>query len=317
MEQASPSSGTPPHLEGAILVTGGTGLIGRRLLQALAQRHPGCRLHVLSRRDRSASNDATLRFFRWSPDEGPLDPKALEGVGTVLHLAGETVAQRWTPAVRTRIRQSRIDGLAWIQQACEKQGLQPRVISASAIGGYASSAEPQDETAPLGQGFIESVVKDWEAAAQSLGALGGGHVCLRLGLVLTPEGGVLQRLLPVYRMGLGAPLSPGTQWQSWIHIDDVLGLFLHALESPDWTGAYNAVSPNPIRQSDFSADLARALRRPHWMPPVPRAALRLLYGEAAHALLASHRIQPTRTRSEGYVFQHVELRDALSSLLHP
>lgn len=316
MEESPRPPGMQRNPEGAILITGGTGLIGRRLVQALSQRHPQRRLHLLSRRDQPAVHGSNRYFFAWSPDHGTLDPRALEGVNTVLHLAGETVAQRWTPAVRARIRHSRIGGLTLIQKMCEEQGLCPRVVSASAIGGYASSPDLQDEHAPFGQGFIETVVADWESAAQSLGALGGGHVCLRLGLVLTPKGGVLGRLLPLYRMGLGSPLSPGTQWQSWIHIDDVVGLFLHALDTPDWSGAYNAVSPHPVRQANFSAELAGALRRPHWLPRVPRIALRILYGEAAHALLASHRIQPARTESEGYAFQHPHLKEALAHLLH-
>ena len=159
------------------------------------------------------------------------------------------------------------------------------------------------------------MVRDWEAAAASIGALGGGHVALRTGLVLAGGGGVLGKLVPLYRLELGSPLSPGTQWQSWIHVEDLVSLFMTAMDKTAWEGPFNAVSPNPIRQQAFSRSLARALGRPHILPSVPQWAIRLMCSEAANALLASHRILPARTLAAGFEFQYENLDLALQTIL--
>jgi len=254
-------------------------------------------------------------MFGWSPSKGELDPAALDGVTGVFHLAGETVAQRWTPKVRQRILTSRIDALDLIREACETIGNAPRLVSASAIGWYPDSPESMTESDPAGSGFIADIVQAWERAAHRFGALGGQHVSLRIGLVLSPNGGVLAKLLPLYRLGLGSPLAPGTQWQSWVHIDDLVSLFLHSMGTPGLEGAYNAVSPNPVTQRQFSQALAGALGRPHFLPAVPRFVLRAVFGEAAEALLASNRVEPKRTLDSGFEFEHALLPAAMASLL--
>jgi len=309
---------SPFRLPKVVLITGATGLVGRALVQRIAQTDPEVELRLLSR---SAQGVLTLegtkiRAFLWSPSDGFLDAEALHNVECVVHLAGETVAQRWTPSVKDSIRSSRIDGLKLITEACTSLDMAPRVISASAIGGYRSSDQVQSESASFGEGFIEHVVRDWEMAIRTLGDLGGGHVALRIGLVLTPNGGVLQRLLPVYRLGLGSPLAPGEQWQSWVHIDDLTRMLVQAMAQRHWSGAYNAVGPHPLKQRQFSEGLAQALGRPHFMPKVPKWALRMVFGSAASALLASHRITPQGLTDEGFEFQHPEFVEALKDLLH-
>jgi uncharacterized protein len=256
-----------------------------------------------------------VHAFGWNPDKGQLDPRALDGVEQVLHLAGAPVAQRWSPAARAQIRTSRIDALEQLRAACLERGMAPRIISASAIGFYGPSAEWRTETDDGGSGFLAEVVRDWETAARRFGDLGGGHVIARIGLVLAAEGGVLDRLLPIYRLGLGAPLASGEQWQSWIHIEDLARLFHSALHSTQWTGTYNAVSPQPAQQRDFSKALANAVHRPHFFPNVPAWALRLRFGEAAEALLSSHRIRSTRLVDVGFELQHPALRAALGDIL--
>ncbi|MGB1072885.1 MAG: TIGR01777 family oxidoreductase [Flavobacteriales bacterium] len=313
MDEGLSPSGFPRR----VLITGATGLVGRALLRRLSLDRPETEIRLLGRSARGIREweGIPVQGFGWNPVDGALDAAALDGVDCIVHLAGETVAQRWSPAVKGSIRDSRIASLSLLEQACRRVNVAPRLVSASAIGWYPSADHVQRESDPVGSGFIAEVVRDWEAAAASLGALGGGHAALRTGLVLATGGGVLGKLVPLYRLGLGSPLSPGTQWQSWIHIDDLVSLFLASMEQRQWEGAFNAVSPNPIRQQAFSRSLAQALGRPHILPSVPQWAIRLLYGEAANALLASHRILPARTLAAGFKFQHENLDVALQDIL--
>lgn len=298
-----------------ILITGASGLVGTALIQRLQQTHPGRPVHVLSRRpdEVERSIGGTVRAFGWSPSEGTLDHEALEGVGHIVHLAGEPVAQRWSAETKQRIRDSRTGALHLLKTACVGASFRPRIISASAVGLYGSAADVKTEASPAGRGFLADVVQEWEDAAIGLGNLGGGHVALRIGLVISANGGVLKRLLPIYRMGLGAPLASGTQFQSWIHIDDLVNLFITALDRQDWSGAYNAVAPKAVSQQEFSQTLAEVLRRPHFFPNVPASALRLWFGDAAEALLASHNVHPKRLLEAGFKFQFPLLNAALKN----
>lgn len=300
-----------------ILITGATGLVGTALIRALRDRRPGQPIRIMTRRPHAgmAVGGVPVEGFGWNAEQGPVDPGALRDVGHVIHLAGEPVAQRWSAAARERILESRIGTLDRLRAACLEAGVAPRLLSASAMGAYAQGPEALSESGGQGRGFLADVVRDWEDAALRFGALGGREVRLRIGLVLSPEGGVLNKLMPLYTWGLGAPLSPGTQWQSWIALDDLVSLFLHALDHPDWEGAFNATAPHPVMQRDFSRTLARTMGRPHFLPPVPAWALRLRFGEAAEALLASHRVLPTRALEHGFVFRHGHLDDALGALL--
>lgn len=314
IEQADSSSSRSLS---TVLVTGASGLVGRYVVRRLHEEHPLAKIRILGRNASGVRelDGIPVLGFHWDPDVGQLDPKALLGVDGLVHLAGETVAQRWTSSVKARIRSSRIDSLSLIEAACREHALAPRVVSASAIGWYPSKNAAQDESMPAATDFLAEVVQDWEAAAAALGSLGGGHVSLRIGLVLSADGGVLGKLLPLHRLGLGSPLAPGTQWQSWVHVDDLTDMILQGLSANAWEGSVNAVSPNPVSQREFSRTLARVLRRPHVLPAVPRFAIRLLYGEAAHALLASHRITPARALASGFAFRHANLEEAMRHLL--
>lgn len=307
MEYASPT--TP------LLLTGATGLVGSALIARIHREQPNRSIRVLTRRPSTVRTigGAEVKPYAWSPVDGELDLQALEGVQHVVHLAGEPVAQRWTPAARARILRSRVDGLNLLTEASRSLGMAPRIITASAIGWYPSGEEWCREGDPAGPGFLAEVVTQWEAAAARLGGLGGGHVALRIGLVLSAQGGILERLLPLYRWGLGAPLASGRQWQSWVHIGDLTGMFMRALQEDSWSGAYNAVAPEPIRQRAFSQALAAALGRPHILPPVPAWALGLRFGEATAALTASHRVEPVRFTEAGFSYRYPELSAALAA----
>lgn len=300
-----------------ILITGASGLVGSALITALHKTQPNRPIHVLSRKPAALENIAgcPVKAFGWSPSEGWLDEAALEGISHIVHLAGEPVAQRWSKATRARIRESRTGALHLLKTACQRASLAPRIVSASAVGLYGSSPEIKTEESPSGEGFLADVVNEWESAAAELGKLGGGHVVFRIGLVISTHGGFLPRLLPIYRFGLGAPLASGAQFQSWIHIADLVQMLATALERPDWNGAYNAVAPEAVSQQEFSQTLAAVLRRPHFFPHVPAWALRLWFGEAAEALLASHQVQPSRLKEAGFSFAFPTLEGALKNIL--
>lgn len=298
-----------------LLLTGATGLVGNALVARIHAEQPDRPIRILTRRPSGAMTigGTAVSSFAWSPLQGELDHRALEGVEQVVHLAGEPVAQRWTPAARQRILGSRIDGLNLLAEAARSMDVAPRIISASAIGWYPSGEEWCTEGDAAGSGFLAEVVSQWEAAATRFGALGGGHVALRIGLVLSAQGGMLERLMPLYRWGLGAPLTSGRQWQSWVHIDDLTNMFMRAIVDDSWSGAYNAVSPHPVRQSAFSLSLAQAMGRPHFLPPVPGWVLQLRFGAATAALTASHRVRPERILEAGFTFRYPELAAALAA----
>ncbi|MCL4401678.1 MAG: TIGR01777 family oxidoreductase [Acidobacteria bacterium] len=289
-----------------ITISGASGFIGRRLTVGLqAQGHS---VHILSRR---AGSGATA----WNPLEGPPPAASLEGADAVVHLAGEPVAQRWTPEAKERIRGSRVTGTRNLVSGLARLERRPGVlISASAIGYYgARGDELLTEASPPGRGFLAGVCAEWEREAEAAGALGMRVVQLRIGIVLAAHGGALARMLPAFRLFAGASLGPGTQWMSWIHLDDLCGLIEHALVSPI-RGPVNGASPNPVTNREFTRTLASALGRPAVFR-IPAFALRAIFGEMAGVLLDSQRVFPEAARKAGFVFQYPEFPVALRKLL--
>ena len=301
-----------------MLITGASGLVGRALLRRLSQNQPRTEIRLLGRSARGIREweGIPAQGFGWNPAEGALDASALDGVDCIVHLAGETVAQRWSPAVKGRIRDSRIAALSLLEQACRRGNTAPRLVSASAIGWYPRPTTSNANRTPSAPGSSpRSSGIGRPRPPRSAPSEGATSPCAP-DSSSPPAEEVLGKLVPLYRLGLGSPLSPGTQWQSWIHIEDLVSLVMTAMEKTEWEGAFNAVSPHPIRQQAFSRSLAGALGRPHMLPAVPQWAIRLIYGEAAHALLASHRILPARTLAAGFEFQHQNLDAALRDILH-
>jgi uncharacterized protein (TIGR01777 family) len=304
-----------------VIISGGSGLIGRALTRALLTAgHP---VTWLTRRaaDGALPGDlAQVKQVNWDPSgQTPLPPSTLSGARAIIHLAGSTVAQRWTERAKQSILRSRVDSTRALISALEALPREERpavFIGGSAIGWYPNGDAPQDETAPHGDGFLADVVVAWEAEESRAAALGLRTAIVRTGLVLAPDGGMLEKLLPLYRLGLGSPVGQGNQWQSWIHIDDLVRLFLHILHNDEAQGVYNGVAPtgSAVRQADLSAALARALGRPHFMPAVPTFALRLLYGEMADTILASQHIVPAAAESDGFEWNHRTIDSALRSM---
>jgi uncharacterized protein (TIGR01777 family) len=289
-------------------ITGGSGFIGSLLIPVLTTGG-----HRVSRFVRRAAAPGEVE---WDPDRGELDPARLKGMHAIIHLAGENLAVRWTAARKRAIRESRERGTALIAQAMAQASQGPRIlISASAIGYYGDRGdETLSEASAPGTGFLPEVVVAWEAAARTAEAAGVRVVRLRIGLPLHPRGGLLARMLPPFRLGLGGRLGRGRQWMSWIGADDLLAAFHHALVRDDLRGAVNATAPNPERNAELTRALARVLGRPAPFR-VPPALLELRFGELATEVLASARVLPEALIRSGFRFRHPELADALGHLL--
>jgi hypothetical protein len=242
----------------------------------------------------------------------------MEGLDAVVHLAGEGIAaRRWSSSQKEEIRRSRVAGTATLAEALAKLERPPKtLVCASAIGIYGDRGdEALDETSAPGSDFLASVCQEWEAAAAPAAARGIRVVNLRLGIVLTPRGGALAKMLLPFRMGAGGKVGSGEQWMSWVSIEDVVGAIHAALFDARARGAVNVVAPNPVRNRDFAKILGRVLRRPA-IAPLPAPAVSLVFGEMGRALLlASQRVAPMRLRELGFEFAHPDLEGALRFLL--
>jgi uncharacterized protein (TIGR01777 family) len=292
-----------------VLITGASGVIGSVLAPVLTT--GGHSVRRLTRGAPSREGE-----YRWDPTAGRIDPEALAGLDAVVHLAGETVAPRWSAAKKERIRRSRVDGTRMLSEALAKLARPPRVlVCASASGYYGDRGDEEltEQSAP-GEGFLAEVVRAWEAAARPAEEAGIRVVRLRFGIVLSSAGGALRAMLIPFRLGAGGRFGSGRQWVSWISIDDLVGAVHHALFAEDLTGVANAVAPNPVTNGEQARTLGRVLGRPTPFP-VPATILRLALGEFTQELLASRRVLPQRLVGTGYEFRHPELEQALRHLL--
>lgn len=260
----------------------------------------------------------TATEIAWDPAAGRLDAGALDGVDAIVNLAGANIAGgRWTPARRRLIFDSRTTTSRTLLAAMQRMSRKPAVyVSASATGFYGSRGDGilTEESAP-GRGFLADVCCAWEAHAAEIARLGVREARTRFGMVLAAEGGALAKMLPLFRAGLGGRLGDGRQWMSWVAIEDAIAALVHAIENPRVSGACNVTAPEPVRNAEFTAALARALHRPA-MVPAPAWALRLAFGEMAdEALLGSTRAVPARLESQGFPFRHPRVEDALRATL--
>ena len=296
-----------------ILVTGATGMVGRTLLPLL--KNNGHEVFALTRNPKTAGVRLPIacQIIRWDPLSHISPPGFPENIDAVIHLCGEGIADgRWTHKRKQEIYDSRVLSTRNLLNLFVKSKLFPKVwISASAIGYYKTSNHPAlDETSPPDDGFLANVCKDWETETFKADALGIRTLTLRLGMILGHDGGVTAKMLPLFRMGLGGPLGGGNQCMSWIHVRDVAGLILAALENPDYQGPLNAVSPYPATNREFTDVLAKILKRPAIFP-VPAFALKLFFGEMSHLLLASQNISAQKAIGLGYRFVYPKLKIAL------
>jgi len=294
-----------------ILVTGASGLVGSALASSLTSTGHG--VTRLVRRQLHSGEKAA----RWDPLAGTIDASAFEGVDAVVHLAGENIAERWTAAKKVNIRDSRIKGTQVLCEALARLASPPKVlVSASAIGYYGDRGEePLSEESAPGRGFLAEVCRVWEATTEPARQTGLRVVQLRFGVVLSPAGGALAKILPPFRLGLGGMLGSGRQYMSWIALDDAIGAIQHAIVTDSLQGPINAVAPQAVTNQEFTKTLGKVLGRPT-VVPLPAFATRVMFGEMAdELLLASARVQPAKLLASGYRFRYPELEGALRHLL--
>jgi uncharacterized protein (TIGR01777 family) len=294
-----------------VTLTGATGLIGTAIVNALLER--GDAVTVLSRdpqRARAALGD--VEAHAWQPLREPAPAAALNGRDAVVHLAGESVAQRWTDEARRAIRESRETGTRNLVAGIAAAEPRPAaLVSASAVGYYGPRGDERiTEDAAAGDDFLAEVCATWEREAARAAEHGLRVAVLRTGVALDQQGGALAKMLPFFRLGIGGPVAGGHQYMPWIHADDIVGLYLTAVDDAGWEGAINACAPEPVTNRDFSRALGRALHRPAFAP-VPGLAVRALYGDMADIVTTGQRAVPARALERGYAFRHTDLEQAL------
>jgi len=294
-----------------VVVTGSSGLIGSALRGALER--AGHRMVPMVR------SGATGDGVQWDPDRGAVDAGGLEGMGAVVHLAGEGIgSKRWNEAQKAKIRDSRVRGTSLLAETLAKLANPPKVLlSGSAVGIYGDRGdEVVTENSRAGRGFLAEVCVAWEAAAAPAKEAGIRVNHLRTGIVLSGRGGALPKMLTPFKLGLGGRLGSGSQWMSWISIEDEVGAIVHLLGDDARGGPVNLTAPNPAPNADFTKALGRALGRPAVLP-VPKLGLKALLGGemAEEMLLGGQRVLPTRLLDSGYTFAHPDLPDALRTAL--
>jgi hypothetical protein len=292
-----------------ILVSGSSGLIGSALLPAL--KASGYEVVCLGRGQPGNGR------IGWDPAR-PLAPELVSGFDAVIHLAGESIASRWTESKKKAIRDSRVLGTRHLAEALARAASPPRVlISASAIGFYGDRDDEilREDSSSGGRGFLPEVCREWEAAAGPAVQAGIRTAFLRTGIVLSADGGALKQMLPPFRMGLGGKIGSGRQWMSWIDLHDEIGAILHILTNESLRGPVNSVSPHPVTNAEFTKTMASVLSRPAIFP-MPAFAARLVFGQMGdELLLGSQRVEPAKLLASGYAFQKPDLRLALSEIL--
>jgi uncharacterized protein (TIGR01777 family) len=294
-----------------ILITGGTGMVGTHLSDMLIDL--GYEVAHLSRKPDKHSH---YRAFRWDIESGYIDEAAFQYADCIVHLAGASVAEgKWTKERKREIMESRVASTSLLYKYLSTHEHHiSTFIAPSAVGIYgdAGAKSVGEETEPA-HDFLAEVCQQWEAAEIQLRALGIRTPIFRIGLVLSDQGGALPSIAKPIKMMTGAALGSGEQWMSWIHIDDLCRLFIEAIENETFTGTYNAVSPNPVTNDEFTHTLANVLDKPLVLPHVPAFALKLVLGEMADVVLASQRVSADRILQKGFRFEYPELKDALES----
>ena len=298
-----------------VLVTGATGLVGTALLQYLETSNQWqCRYLT---RSKNAKTLHGADAFYWDPNQFEVQDGALEGVNAIINLAGATVANRWSKRYKAEILSSRVNGLKTLNRALSnsKHSVK-RLVSASAIGFYKSDFDNSytEASTQSDPGFLSEVVQRWEAEADHFESLNISVSKLRFGIVFSTRGGALPKLMQPTSIGLGAALGAGEQWQSWIHIEDLVRAIIHSLDSKN-EGVYNVVSPYPEKAIVISERLAGVMKRPFWLKRSPECMIKLLLGEMSEMVLQSQKVVPERLLNDGFEFHYPNLIEALTDLI--
>jgi len=297
-----------------ILITGATGLVGQELCRQLL--NEGIAINYLTTSPEKVEDKQNYKGFVWDAETGQIDTACLEGVTSIVHLAGASIAERWTDSYKKVILESRTKTAELLFKTLQTTPNQvEQFVSASAIGAYPSSkskiyTENFEEYNP---GFLGTIVEAWEKAADRFKELNLKVAKVRVGVVLAKNGGALEKLLQPIKAYVGAPLGDGKQWQSWIHLEDLAGIFKTVIVNKE-EGVYNAVAPNPVTNKTLTKEAAQLLNKPLILPNVPPFALKLLLGEMAAVVLESQKVSSEKTETI-YDFKYKHLHDALANLL--
>ena len=293
------------------LITGATGLVGQHIVNQCEEQN--IVVHYLTTSKSKIQTTDSYKGFYWNPSENYIDTKVFEGVSVIIHLAGATIAKRWTKSYKKTIIDSRVKTIALLKKALSTtQHSITHFISASAIGIYESSlVEFHGENSPyLGEGFLAYVVKAWEAATDSISELNIDIAKVRIGLVLHEKEGALPKIAKPIKMYAGAAFGKGSQWQSWIHAKDLASIFMFIAQE-ELSGVYNAVAPNAVTQNKLISNCADVLSKSIWLPNIPKFMVKLIMGEMSALLLESQRVNSAKIEEEGFLFEFPSLRKAL------
>jgi len=297
-----------------ILISGGSGLVGRHLSKKLKEK--GYNVCILSRASGRVTNMST---YSWDVDKKIIEKKAIETADFIIHLAGANIGdKRWTAKRRQLIIESRVkSGQLIFEKLKENKNKLKAFISASAIGYYGTITTDKIffETDPSSKDFLGDTCLQWEQSADSFEKLGIRTVKIRTGVVLTKQGGALAKMTSPIKIGIGSALGNGRQFIPWIHIDDLCGIYIKAVEDTEMTGAYNAVAPDYKTNRDFTKTLARVLKKPFWFPDIPALLLKLIFGKMSEILLNGSRVSSEKIIKAGYSFKFINLESALLDLL--
>lgn len=299
-----------------ILITGGTGLVGTEITRLCHEK--GINVNFLTTSKEKIEKSETYRGYYWNPLKGEIDERCLEGVGAIINLAGANVFQPWTASAKKKILNSRIDSLNLIHKLLNENPHEVgHLVSASAIGIYPSSQTKlyEEDDLEVADNFLGEVTQKWEAAANEIKELNVRVSKVRIGLVLSADGGALPQIMKPVKLNIGAPLGSGKQWQSWIHIRDLARIFLHIIKN-GLPGVYNGVAPNPATNEDLTREVAFALDKKIWLPKVPGFALKLAMGEMSNVVLDSQLVSSKKIEDEGFEFHYVNLRQAIKDIMH-
>ncbi|MGI0107919.1 TIGR01777 family oxidoreductase [Salinimicrobium sp. WS361] len=299
-----------------ILITGATGLVGSEITRLC--REKGINVNFLTTSKGKIEKSEAYRGYYWNPSTGEIDVKCLDGVGAIINLAGASVFQPWTKSNKEKILNSRLDSLNLLYKTLEQNSHQVgQLVSASAIGIYPSSRSKmyEEKDTVVANDFLGEVTQQWEAAADKFQDLSLRVAKVRIGIVLSAEGGALPQIMKPVKLNLGAPLGSGKQWQSWIHIKDLASIFLFIITN-GLQGVYNGVAPNPATNEELTKEIANALDKKLWLPKVPGLALKAVMGEMSGVVLGSQLVSSSKIQEKGFEFSFVNLRPTIKDLIN-
>lgn len=300
-----------------VLITGATGLIGNVIVQKCREKH--IEVNYLTTRKNKLTTNGNIRGFYWNPTKGEIDHKCLEGVTAVINLAGSSISQRWTRSNKKDILNSRINSLRTLRSAMEKSDLREisSFVSASAIGIYPDSLDRYytEDVSEIDESFLGEVVSKWEEEISAFNKFSFPVSTIRVGLVLSMDGGALPAMVRPVKAYMGAAFGSGEQWQSWIHIDDLARQFLFVIDE-GLEGVFNGVAPNPVTNSRLIKEIAAVLNKPLFLPNIPQGLMKAILGDMSYLLFASQRVSSKKIEEEGFDFNYKNICSALKDILH-